>query len=74
MAANEVVDKKILVDQACQTAKDFINIYYAKLDNNRQSVAKSYLDTATLSWNGNRVDGKLVLNFEHMYISNMNHV
>jgi len=55
--ANIVTDKKSAIDQACQTANDFINIYYKKVDGNRQTLAKTYLDSATLSWNGNRIDG-----------------
>ena len=58
MANNIVTDKKSSIDQACQTAQDFINIYYKKIDGNRQTLAKTYLDSATLSWNGNRIDGK----------------
>ena len=62
MANNiQVTDKKSLIDQACQTANDFINIYYKKIDGNRQTLAKTYLDSATLSWNGNRIDGKLAI-------------
>ena len=51
-------DKKALIDQACMTAKDFINIYYERIDKDRQKLAKTYLETATLSWNGNRIDGE----------------
>ena len=49
--------KKVLIDKACRTAKDFIDIYYDKMDTKRQTMAKTYLESATLSWNGNRVDG-----------------
>ena len=51
--------KKQLIDQACRTAKEFLAHYYVKVDSKRHTVAKTYLPTATLSWNGNRVDGKL---------------
>ena len=62
--ASEIEEKKTLIDSACRTAKDFINIYYEKIDKNRNALAKLYLDKqgggngATLSWNGNRIDGK----------------
>lgn len=58
MAAEATTDKKTLIDQACETAKQFIEIHYDKMDTKRHTVAKTYLDTATLSWNGNRIDGK----------------
>ena len=49
--------RKQLIDQACRTAKEFLDHYYVKVDSKRHAVAKTYLETATLSWNGNRVDG-----------------
>jgi NTF2-related export protein 1/2 len=51
-------NKKEMIDQACRTAKEFLDHYYVKVDSKRHTVAKTYLETATLSWNGNRVDGK----------------
>lgn len=66
--ASETEDKKTLIDSACRTAKDFINIYYEKIDKNRNALAKLYLDKqgggngATLSWNGNRIDGEFKCN------------
>jgi NTF2-related export protein 1/2 len=50
-------EKKNLIDSACTTGKNFIDLFYDKMDTKRHNMAKSYLDTATLSWNGNRVDG-----------------
>ena len=58
MASTDTSDRKVLIDQACRTAKDFIDIYYDKVDTKRHTVSKTYLDTATLSWNGNKVCGK----------------
>lgn len=56
--ATDSTDKKALIDQACRTAKEFIDIYYKKVDESRQTLSKTYLPNATLSWNGNRVDGE----------------
>ncbi len=59
MATMTESEKKSLIDQACITAKEFIDRYYEKVDSKRQVISKSYLETATLSWNGNRIDGKI---------------
>ena len=56
--ADNTDNKKQLIDQACRTAKEFLDHYYMKVDSKRHTVAKTYLETATLSWNGNRIDGK----------------
>ena len=59
-------NKKEMIDQACRTAKEFLDHYYVKVDSKRHTVAKTYLETATLSWNGNRVDGK---NLNWLYLN-----
>ena len=57
MGASPVVDKKTRIDDACKTAEEFVNIYYDKMDTKRHTIGKIYLETATLAWNGNKVDG-----------------
>ncbi len=52
------MDMKRLIDEADKTAEDFVNIYYEKLDSKRNTMLKIYLDTAVLSWNGNKIEGK----------------
>ena len=32
-------------------------LYFSKMDKERHTIDKLYLDTATLAWNGNPVDG-----------------
>ena len=50
-------DKKAQIDLACSTAENFSKLFYDKMDNKRHTIAKMYLETATASWNGNKVDG-----------------
>ena len=50
-------DKKAQIDLACSTAETFCKVYYDKMDNKRHTISKLYLDTATTSWNGNKVEG-----------------
>jgi len=52
-----ITDSKMIIDEACRTAKAFIDRFYDKVDSKRPTLAKIYLDAATLSWNGNRIDG-----------------
>ena len=52
-----VGDKKAQIDLACSTAENFSKLFYDKMDNKRHTIAKMYLETATASWNGNKVDG-----------------
>lgn len=42
---------------ACATAEDFVKLFYDRLDQKRHALAKLYLDNATLSWNGNKIEG-----------------
>ena len=39
-------------------AKQFVNIYYEKLDKSRSTFEKLYHDNAYLIWNGNQINGK----------------
>jgi len=49
--------KKALEAQACETAEQFVNIFYEKMDSKRHALGKHYLPSATVSWNGNKVEG-----------------
>jgi len=50
-------EKKAVIDLACNTAEHFSKLFYDKMDNRRHTLAKMYLETATASWNGNKVVG-----------------
>lgn len=44
-------------DLACETAEQFIKTFYDRLDTKRHLIGKLYLDTAVISWNGNKIQG-----------------
>ncbi|KAL3880197.1 hypothetical protein ACJMK2_032459 [Sinanodonta woodiana] len=46
------------VDIAVQAGEEFYNLYYETFDKKRHLLAKLYMDTAKLVWNGNPADGK----------------
>ncbi len=47
--------RKAKESQACSTAETFARLYYDRMDSKRHLVGKLYLDSAVLSWNGNKV-------------------
>ncbi|XP_051824179.1 NTF2-related export protein 2 [Antechinus flavipes] len=51
-------DFKTNADQACRAAEEFVNVYYETIDKRRRMMTRLYLDTATLVWNGNVVNGQ----------------
>ncbi|XP_032832752.1 NTF2-related export protein 2 [Petromyzon marinus] len=51
------LDFKMVVDQACRAAEEFVCIYYETIDKRRHVLTKLYLETATLVWNGTAVTG-----------------
>jgi hypothetical protein len=53
--------KRAKVELACSTAETFIQLYYDRLDSKRHLIGKLYMDNATMSWNGNRLEGKTML-------------
>ena len=55
MADKETLQEKI--KQSMETAEKFSNIYYKKVDQERHAIDKLYLDTATMTWNGNCIEG-----------------
>lgn len=46
------------MDDNNEYAKQFVKIYYEKLDKSRSTFEKLYHDQASLAWNGNLVAGK----------------
>ena len=43
---------------ACETAQKFVKLFYDRIDTKRHVlVKKTYMDTATLAWNGNQIQG-----------------
>ena len=45
------------INQAVATAEQFFELYYKKMDSERHSIDKMYLENASLTWNGNHVEG-----------------
>ncbi|XP_067141915.1 NTF2-related export protein 2 [Centruroides vittatus] len=52
------MDKKVKIDQACQSGEEFAKKFYETFDKRRHVVSKLYLDAANVTWNGNSVSGK----------------
>lgn len=50
-------DIKSKIEQACRTGEEFTNVYYETLDKKRHAISRLYLDTGTLAWNGNGING-----------------
>lgn len=46
------------INNSCEYAKQFVNIYYEKLDKSRSTFEKLYHDQCKLVWNGNLVANK----------------
>ncbi len=57
MSEKESLQDKI--KESVETADKFSQIFYKKLDMERHAIDKLYLDTATLSWNGNCIEGDI---------------
>ena len=45
------------INQAVATAETFSNLYYKKMDNERHTIDKMYHENATMTWNGNPIEG-----------------
>ena len=56
MSEKESLQDKL--KESVETADKFSQIFYKKLDMERHAIDKLYLDTATLSWNGNCIEGE----------------
>ncbi|KAJ8922375.1 hypothetical protein NQ315_004318 [Exocentrus adspersus] len=48
---------KAKIDQACRIAEEFTKLYYETVDKRRHLMARLYLDTGLLAWNGNGITG-----------------
>ena len=48
-------------DSICSTAEEFVRLFYDKMDTKRHQVAKHYLDSATIAFNGNAIQGIIVV-------------
>lgn len=44
-------------EQACISGGEFVKLYYETLDSRRHMLSKLYMEDATMSWNGNGVQG-----------------
>ena len=55
--SNPAAERKAQIENACTTAEEFCKNFFDRYDNKRHTIEKLYLDSATLSWNGNKVDG-----------------
>ena len=52
-----MTDEVEKINQAVSTAETFSKLYYNKMDNDRHTIEKMYHENATLTWNGNPIDG-----------------
>ena len=51
-------ERKSQLNDSCKTAEKFVDIFFAKIDSNRNTIGKMYLEQATLTWNGNPIKGE----------------
>ncbi|XP_046854003.1 NTF2-related export protein 2-like [Xenia sp. Carnegie-2017] len=56
MAAKQEYIKR-LVENACRSGEEFINLYYETFDKRRHVLSKLYTDTSEIVWNGHHVKG-----------------
>ncbi|XP_033631601.1 NTF2-related export protein 2-like [Asterias rubens] len=57
MAASTTMDIKSQLEQATLAGKEFHKLFYEKFDKRRNLLNKLYMDTATMVWNGNPLEG-----------------
>ncbi|PIK54297.1 putative NTF2-related export protein 2 [Apostichopus japonicus] len=50
-------DYILKLDQACSAAEEFQKLFYESFDKRRTVLDKLYMETATMVWNGNLVEG-----------------
>ncbi len=55
MSSDPEESRRAQDNQACDTAETFVKLFYDAMDAKRHTMAKFYLGTAVLSWNGNKV-------------------
>jgi len=56
-STNSAAEKKAQIVNACSTAEEFCKNFFERIDNKRHTIEKLYLESATLSWNGNKIEG-----------------
>ena len=66
MTEKEALNERI--DMAIETAEKFSELFYKKMDNDRHTIEKLYLPTASFTWNGNHIEGRL-LHLVYLYIT-----
>ena len=54
---NSAAERKAQIENACSTAEEFCKNFFERIDNKRHTIEKLYLESATLSWNGNKIEG-----------------
>ena len=52
-------EKKAQCERVCDIAEQFRKLFYKKMDLERHTLGKLYLPAATISWNGNKIDGNV---------------
>ncbi len=60
---SEKIDRKSQISEACQMSEKFIEIYFSKMDRNRNTIGKMFLENSTLTWNGNNIKGEIKIHF-----------
>jgi len=56
-STNSAAERKAKIENACSTAEEFCKNFFERIDNKRHTIEKLYLESATLSWNGNKIEG-----------------
>ncbi len=59
----EKKDRKSQISEACQMSEKFLEIYFYKMDRNRNTIGKMFLENSTLTWNGNNIKGERKIHF-----------
>jgi hypothetical protein len=59
----EKMERKTKITEACQMSERFVDIFYSKMDRNRSTIGKIFLENSTLTWNGNHVEGEYQIHF-----------
>ena len=52
-----MTDDVVKANQATSTAETFSQLYYKKMDQERHTIDRMYHENATMTWNGNPIEG-----------------
>ena len=52
-----MADDTVKANQATSTAETFSQLYYKKMDQERHTIDRMYHENATMTWNGNPIEG-----------------